>query len=243
MKKLWFALRSAWLWTVSILHFFIMVPILVALSFLLDHRKHDYLQRSFCRRIVFFAGGKVRVRRSAGFDPQRTCFFISNHVNLFDPFVLYCAVPQFVRGWELESHFKIPAYGWLMKHFGTVPVPDVRGPSELKRMWRLTREAIDGGTSLIVFPEGGRTRDGHVGQFEDGAFRLALHLGVPITPVSIVGSFNHHRTGNWMLWPATITVHLHDTIDISDLSKDATASLRERVQAIVSAPIEDAMHS
>jgi len=45
-----------------------------------------------------------------------------------------------------------------------------------------------------------------------------------------------------MLWPATITVHLHDTIDISDLSKDATASLRERVQAIVSAPIEQAMN-
>ena len=242
MKKLWFALRSAWLWTVSILHFFVMVPILVALSFLLDHRKHDYLQRSFCRRIVFFAGAKVCVRRSAGFDPQRTCFFISNHVNLFDPFVLYCAVPQFVRGWELESHFKIPAYGWLMKHFGNVPVPDVRGPSELKRMWRRTRQAIDGGTSLIVFPEGGRTRDGHVAPFEDGAFRLALHLEVPITPLSIVGSFDHHRTGNWMLWPATITVHLHDTIDISDLSKDDTASLRERVQAIVSAPIEEAMN-
>jgi hypothetical protein len=45
-----------------------------------------------------------------------------------------------------------------------------------------------------------------------------------------------------MLWPATITVHLHDTIDISDLSKDDTASLRERVQAIVSAPIEQAMN-
>src|SRR6266851_7858652 len=186
MKKLWFALRSAWLWTVSILHFFVMVPILVALSFLFDHRKHDYLQRSFCRRIAFFAGAKVCVRRSAGFDPQRTCFFISNHVNLFDPFVLYCAVPQFVRGWELESHFKIPAYGWLMKHFGNVPVPDVRRPSDLKRMWRLTREAVDGGTSLIVFPEGGRTRDGRVASFQDGAFRLALHLGVPITPVSIV---------------------------------------------------------
>src|SRR5713226_2621794 len=63
MKKLCFALRSAWLWTVSILHFFVMVPILVALSFLLDHRKHDYLQRSFCRRIVSFAGAKVCVRR------------------------------------------------------------------------------------------------------------------------------------------------------------------------------------
>src|SRR2546422_10700995 len=152
MKKLWFALRSAWLWTVSILHFFIMVPILVALSFLLDHRKHDYLQRSFCRRIVFFAGAKVCVRRSAGFDPQRTCFFISNHVNLFDPFVLYCAVPQFVRGWELESHFKIPAYGWLMKHFGNVPVRKSPALPELNRCCRPTRQPFPAATSLTVSP-------------------------------------------------------------------------------------------
>ena len=61
--------------------------------------------------------------------------------------MLYCAIPQYVRGWELESHFKIPAYGWLMKRFGNVPVPDVRRPSDLKRMWRLTQDAIDGGRS------------------------------------------------------------------------------------------------
>ncbi len=243
MKNVWPVVRSALLWAISVLHFFIVAPTLVALSFILDHRKHDDLQRSFCRRIMLFAGAKVRARCSPGFDPQRTSFFISNHVNLFDPFVLYCAIPQFVRGWELESHFKIPAYGWLMKHFGNVPVPDDRRPSDLKRMWRLTREAIDGGTSLIVFPEGGRTRTGHAGQFEEGAFRLALHLGIPIVPVSIVGSFDHHRTGNWMLWPVTITVHLHDTIDLSSLSKDDTASLRERVQATVSAPIEEAFNS
>ena len=100
-----------------------------------------------------------------------------NHVNLFDPFMLYCAIPQYVRGWELESHFKIPAYGWLMKRFGNVPVPDVRRPSDLKRMWRLTQDAIDGGTSLIIFPEAKRTRDGHVDAFEEGGFRVAQQLG------------------------------------------------------------------
>jgi 1-acyl-sn-glycerol-3-phosphate acyltransferase len=239
MKSAWAAVRSVLLWAVSGIHFFIVAPLLVALSFVLDHRKHDYLQRSFCRRIVFLAGAKVQVHRAPGFDPTRTSFFISNHVNLFDPFVLYCAIPQFARGWELESHFKIPAYGWLMKHFGNVPVPDIRRPSDLKRMWRLTREAVDGGTSLIVFPEGGRTRDGRVGAFQDGAFRLALHLGVPIVPVSIVGSFEHHSTSNWTLRAATIAVHLHDTIDPANLSKHDATSLRERVQSIVSAPVDE----
>ena len=237
MKRGLLALRAAFLWILSGLHFFVVAPTLVFLGIFLDPRKYDWLQRSFCRRIAYLSGAKVEVVRSPGFDPQRTCFFMVNHVNLFDPFMLYCAIPQYVRGWELESHFKIPAYGWLMKRFGNVPVPDVRRPSDLKRMWRLTQDAIDGGTSLIIFPEAKRTRDGQVDAFEEGGFRVAQQLGIPIVPVSLVGSIKHHRTGHWMLWPATVTVHLHDTIDTKGMTKKDVAALRERVREIISAPV------
>ena len=239
MKRAYFAVRSAALWTLSLLHFFLAAPVLVFLNLFLDMRKHDWLQREFCRRIAFFSGARVRVVRAPEFDPARTSFFVVNHVNVFDPFILYCAIPQLVRGWELESHFKIPAYGRLMKRFGNVPVPDVRRPSDLKRMWRLTQEAIDRGTSLIIFPEARRTRDGHVNEFQDGGFRLAQQLGVPIVPVSLVGSFQHHRTGHWMLWPATVTVYLHDTIETKGLKKEDVPALRERVREIITAPLED----
>jgi len=238
MKRAWLALRSVFLWALSGVHFFIVAPTLVLLGIVLDARKHDWLQRAFCRRIALLSGTRVIGVRSPGFDPQRTCFFMCNHVNLFDPFMLYCAIPQFVRGWELESHFKIPAYGWLMKRFGNVPVPDVRRPSDLKRMWRLTQDAIDRGTSLIVFPEAKRTRDGHVDEFEDGGFRVAQQLGIPIIPISLVGSFQHHRTGHWMLWPATITVYLHDVIETKGMAKQDVPALRARVHAIISAPVE-----
>jgi 1-acyl-sn-glycerol-3-phosphate acyltransferase len=134
MKRTWAVFRSGVLWALSWLHFLIAVPMLIALAVFLDPRKHDWLQRSFSRRIAFFSVARVEVHRSPGFDPQRTSFFMVNHVNLFDPFILYCAIPQYVRGWELESHFKIPIYGWLMKRFGNVPVPDVRRPADLKRM-------------------------------------------------------------------------------------------------------------
>ena len=241
MKRAWHILRSAFLWVVSLLHFAIAVPILIVLAVFLDPKKHDWLQRTFCRRIIFFAGAKIQIIRAAGFDPQKTSFFISNHVNLFDPFALYCAIPQFVRGWELESHFNIPIYGWLMKRFGNVPVPDVRRPSDLRRMWRLTRDAINGGTSLIVFPEAKRTRDGRVGEFQDGAFRVAQQLEIPIVPVSIVGSIQHHRTGHWMFWPATISVHLHDTIDTSGMSKEEVPGLRERVRDLVKGSVEESL--
>ena len=239
MKRAWIVLRSLLLWVLSWLHFAIAVPILIALAILLDSRKHDWLQRGLCRRIALFSGARVEAKFYPGFDPRRTCFFMVNHVNLFDPFVLYCAIPQHVRGWELESHFKIPIYGWLMKRFGNVPVPDVRRPSDLKRMWRMTQAAIDSGTSLIVFPEAKRTRDGSVDGFEDGGFRVAQQLGVPIVPVSVVGSFRHFRTGQWLLIPTTITVHLHDTIETKGLTKDDVPALRDRVRATIAAPIEE----
>ncbi|HXC48737.1 MAG TPA: lysophospholipid acyltransferase family protein [Candidatus Sulfotelmatobacter sp.] len=241
MKRLWEILRSAFLWGMSWLHFLIVVPVLIALAVVLDPRKHDYLQRGLCRRIAFFSGAKVVVKESPGFDRARTSFFMVNHVNLFDPFILYCAIPQLVRGWELESHFRIPVYGWLMKRFGNVPVPSIRGPKDLKRLWRLTQEAINGGVSLIIFPEAKRTRDGHINDFEEGGFRLAQQLGVPIVPVSLVGSFHHLRTGHWLLRPATITVYLHDTIDTTGLTKEDIPALKQRVRHAIAPPVEESL--
>lgn len=238
MRRAWEIVRSLFLWGMSWLHFLIVVPILIALAVVLDPRKHDWLQRGLCRRIAFFSGATVVVKKAPGFDEKRTSFFMVNHVNLFDPFILYCAVPQLVRGWELESHFKIPIYGWLMKRFGNVPVSDVRSPKDLKRLWRMTQQAIDSGTSLIIFPEAKRTRDGHLNEFEDGGFRLAQQLGVPIVPVSLVGSMQHLRTGEWILRPATITVHLHDTIETRGMNKAEVPALKQRVKQIIAEPVE-----
>ena len=232
------AIVSFWLWVLSAGLFFTVVPILILIGIFVDPQKNDKPQRWMSRWVVKLAGGTVEVRRSPGFDPQRTCFLVSNHVNLFDPFVLYGAIPQFFRGLELESHFRIPIYGWLMKRFGNVPVPDVSRPSDLKRMWRMTQNALDRGVSLVVFPEGSRTITGCVGPFQDGVFRMAVQFGAPITPVSIVGSFEFNRKTSWMLRPSRIVVHLHDTIETKDWDKRDVAGLRERVREIVSAPVE-----
>src|SRR5258706_8504267 len=105
MKKSWLAVRSAFLWILSGLHFFIVAPLLVFLGIFLDPHKHAWLQRTFCRRIVFLSGASLEGLPAPGFDPTRTSFFVSNHVIVFDPFMLYCPIPQFVRACELESLF------------------------------------------------------------------------------------------------------------------------------------------
>ncbi len=89
----------------------------------------------FFRNILRLAGARFEVKRAPGFDPDADrLIFICNHVNLFDPFVIYSAIPQFLRGFELESHFKIPVYGWMMGRFGNIPVPDVPSREGLEIM-------------------------------------------------------------------------------------------------------------
>ena len=239
MKKAWLTLRSIVLWVLSGLHFFIVCTLLVLLAVFIDPRKNDWPQRVFFRNILRIAGVRFEVKRAPGFDPRQTSILICNHVNIFDPFVIYSAIPQFVRGFELESHFKIPVYGWMMGRFGNIPVPDAPSRSGLEEMTRRANEALESGVSLIAFAEGSRTRDGHVGPFKKGIFNIAQKFGTPIVPMSIVGSYEFFQTGNWMLYPGKITVILHDTIDTTQIGRDDVDALRERVQEIVAAPVEE----
>jgi 1-acyl-sn-glycerol-3-phosphate acyltransferase len=241
MRKLFLTIRSLVLWAVSGMHFGVVCTFLVLLGIFINPRKNDWPQRVFFRNILRLAGVKFEVRRSPGFDPKRTSIFVCNHVNIFDAFVIYSAIPQFVRGFELESHFRIPIYGWMMGRFGNVPVPDNPGRAGLEIMTERAKAALDSGISLIAFAEGSRTRDGHVGPFKKGVFNLAQKSGVPIVPMSIVGSYQFFQTGHWMLYPGKITVYLHDTIDTSSTGKDEVESLRQRVEEIVSRPVEESL--
>jgi 1-acyl-sn-glycerol-3-phosphate acyltransferase len=241
MKKLYLAARSLVLWALSLFHFFIVCTLLVLLGIFVDPRRNDRPQRIFFRNVLRLAGVGFEVRHAPGFDPARTSIFICNHVNLFDAFVIYSAIPQFVRGFELESHFKIPAYGWMMGRFGNIPVPDNPDRAGIERMMNRAKVALDRGVSLIGFAEGSRTRDGHVGPFRNGAFRIAHRFGVPIVPMSIVGSYEFFQTGHWMLHPGKITVYLHETIETAGLRREEVDDLRDRAHAIVSAPVEEAL--
>lgn len=243
MKRAWLTVRSAFLWAISGAHFAIVCTLLVLLGIFVDPRKNDWPQRTFFRNILRFAGVSFEVRCAPGFDAKRTSIFICNHVNIFDPFVVYSAIPQFVRGFELESHFKVPIYGWMMGRFGNVPVPDARSREGLERMRRKAKDALDSGISLIAFAEGSRTRDGHVKRFHKGVFRLAQKFGTPIVPMSIVGAYQFFQTGNWMLYPGKITVYLHDTIDTGQVQGTGIDELAERVRNIVVAPVEESLKS
>lgn len=239
MKKLYYIIRSIFIWTVSMIHFFPICTVLVLLGIFIDPRKNDRPQRWLFRNILRVAGVDFAVKYSPGLDRRRTSFFVCNHIDIWDAFIIYSAIPQFVRGLENEAHFSVPAYGWMMKQFGNIPVPPEGNLSAYKKMLKLARGALDRGISLIVFAEGTRTTDGRVGPFNPGVFRMAIQFGYPIVPMSIVGAYEFSRKGDWMLYPSKITVYLHDTIETKGLKKEDVDELMKRVHALVSSPVDE----
>ena len=230
-------LRSKLHWAASGLYFFLVCPFVVVVGVIVGPRRVEGLLTWLCHTSVVLAGARVRAIVHPDVDPRVPCFFVCNHVNLFDPFVIYPYLPQVARGIELESHFRVPVYGWMMKHFGNVPVPDERTAEGLRRTYRLTKAMLDRGIGLIVFPEASRTRDGLVGPFEDGVFRMAHRFGAPIVPVTIEGAFRWCATGTGRIVPGPVTVHLHAPVDARAVPRDGLAALREQVRATIAGPL------
>jgi 1-acyl-sn-glycerol-3-phosphate acyltransferase len=241
VRRAWLVVRAAALWLLSGLHFFTLCPLLVLLGMVIDPRRNDWPQRTLFRNVLRVAGVKFEVRRAPGFDAGRTCLFVSNHVNIFDAFVVYSAIPQFLRGLELESHFRIPAYGWMMRRFGNIPVHKNPTATQTKELYRRTKAALDDGVSLVVFPEGGRTLDGHVGPFKDGAFRMAAQFGYPVVPMAITGSFEFNRKGHWMIFPGKIVVYLHEPIETAGMTKRDVHRLRDQVRDVIAGSVDEEM--
>jgi 1-acyl-sn-glycerol-3-phosphate acyltransferase len=238
VTRAWLAVRSVAVWTIGLVHFAIGCSLFAIGTFFVDPVRYDGAMRAFSRNIFRLAGVGFRVERAAGFDATRTSLFVANHIDLLDAFIIYASVPQLVRGIELESHFLIPFYGWLMKGLGNVGVPGDDRPDSYRRLVADTKRSLDRGISLAVFPEGTRTRTGLVGPFHVGFFRLAIRLGCPIVPVSIVGAYEFSRKGSWLMRPSTIVVHLHDTIETRGLTRADAEALMTRTRRIVSDPVD-----
>jgi len=229
-------LRSAFLWTVSVLHFSAGAIVFALLALRMRPQRLDGPLRVFCRNIVRLTGARFEVRRAPGSSPSGSFFYAANHVEIFDPFLVVAATGGTTRGLELESHFRVPIYGHFMRNMGLVPVPDRPTRANLERMKERTAAALAAGVSLVVFPEGTRTRDGHVGRFRPGLFRMAVELGKPIVPVSVVGAFELKRVGRLRLNPARVVVHIHPAVE-PGTDPDA---LCEKIHAIVAGPVEAA---
>lgn len=184
--------------------------------------------RLWSRLILIVSRTDVDVR---GTLPRAgTCVYASNHQSIYDIPILFASIPRQLRIIAKDSLGSVPFVGWHLRLAGHLLV-DRRQPGAgiLKRMRRLVVEH----TSLLVFPEGTRSRDGRLGRFKGGVFLLAIEHGLPIVPVTVDGSVHVMTRGALTVRPGRAIVTIHDAVPTSGLARDDARALADRVKEIV----------
>ena len=95
---------------------------------------------------------------------------------------------------------------------------------------------LKNGKSLLIFPEGTRSRDGKIHEFKAGSFKLAIKSGVPIVPLTIMGTSDIYEGNGNILKKGDVHLYIHDPIYMENMSKEEMGSLHKMVEDIVREP-------
>lgn len=160
--------------------------------------------RLFCYLLLL----PVRVKRNPLVEKDKSYVFVANHQGAFDIFLIYGFLNRNFKWMMKKSLRKIPFIGKACESAGHIFV-DKSGPKKIYATVSRAHKVLQGGTSLVVFPEGSRTYTGHMNAFRKGAFLLADELQLPVVPLTISGSFDvMPRTGKFVSrHPLTLTIH------------------------------------
>ncbi len=131
----------------------------------------------------------VRVEGREHLDPHQSYVFVANHQGPMDIFLVYGFLGRNFKWMMKKSLRKMPLVGYACEKGRHIFV-DKSGPKKIQETIERARQTLQGGTSLVVFPEGSRTFTGHMGLFRKGAFQLADDIGLPVVPMTIDGSFD-----------------------------------------------------
>jgi 1-acyl-sn-glycerol-3-phosphate acyltransferase len=150
---------------------------------------------------------KVRVEGREKIDPGKAYVMVSNHQSGLDIIVLFKLHRHF-KWVAKKGLFKIPFIGWNMGLNGYISIERSRGRSKLQMMDKAAL-SIKEGNSVMIFPEGTRSRDGNLQPYKSGAFRLAKETATDILPVAIKGTFHAIQKGGFIVYKnkaMTVTV-------------------------------------
>lgn len=152
----------------------------------------------------------VKVEGRENLMKGQSYVFVANHQGSFDIFLIYGFLCRNFK-WMMKRQLRqMPFVGKACEAAHHIFV-DKRGASKIRATYDSARQTLQGGMSLVVFPEGARTFTGHMGVFKRGAFMLADDIELPVVPLTINGSFDvmpRTRDMKWVIWhPLRLTIH------------------------------------
>ena len=183
---------------------------------------------------VNLVGVKIEVRGLENIKPGQTYIFMSNHVSNLDPPILIGSIPGRCSVLVKKELFRTPILGTGMKQAKLVPV-DRRDRESAIESINAAKVVLQQGLHMLIYPEGTRSSDGRLLPFKKGPFHLAMESGVPIIPVTLLGTYESWPKGRFAVKPGTATVVFHASIDPTKYAD------RESLMAAVAEAITQAL--
>ena len=166
----------------------------------------------WAKLICWLALCPVTVTGRENIDPKTVYVFVANHQGAFDIFLLFGYLGHQFR-WMLRKGLRnIIFVGRACEKAGHIYV-DSHGSSGMMHTMRQAMNTVKSGLSLIIFPEGTRSGDGHLGHFKKGAFTIAAMLKVPVVPITIEGPFLVNPKGSKVMTPHRLKLTIHKPLD------------------------------
>lgn len=166
-------------------------------------------------------------------DPRRPYVAVSNHESFADIFLI-SHLPWEMKWLSKETIFRIPVMGWMMRMAGDIPVRRSVRSSRAEAMDQC-RDRLARRVSVMIFPEGTRSRTDQLLPFKDGAFRLAVETGTPILPLVVAGTRDAMAKGSLVFRPARAEVRALEPIPTDGLTISDVPALRDRVRELIAA--------
>ncbi len=191
-----------------------------------------YIGKFWSLMNLFLSGTRVKLKHKEKIEKGRTYIVMSNHQSLFDVWALIGKIPLQLR-WIVKLEIrKIPIFGYALERMGHVYVDRKNRSAASNRLDEAARK-IKGGTSVIIFPEGTRSKDGKLLRLRRGGAIIALKSGISILPVTVNGSRFALPKGTLDLMPGKIEIIVGDAIDPNKFDADQPDALIEAAKSAI----------
>jgi 1-acyl-sn-glycerol-3-phosphate acyltransferase len=199
-------------------------------------RKQAAIASAWARSLLRLSRVKVRVEGLEKVATDKSYVFVSNHLSYMDTPVFLANIPVQFRFLAKRGLFQVPFLGWHLKRAGHIPVPRGDARAAVKTMNIAAQMVRERGISLLIFPEGGRSRDGSLGEFKEGAAYIAIQAGVPLVPVALNGTREVLPFGSGHIQKGNVTMRIGAPIPTDQASpRDRarlTGELRHQILAL-----------
>lgn len=196
------------------------------------------LARWWANSILWVSRAKITVIGTEKLNPGQSYIYMPNHQSNADIPLLLGRLPVQFRWLAKEELFKIPIFGRAMRGVGYISIDRSNRKSAFASLERAAR-TIRNGTSVLIFPEGTRSRDGNILPFKKGGFVLSVDAGVPIVPIIIRGTGSIIAKGHFLIRPRPVTMQILDPVETAGYTRKTKDQLLERIRSILIDHIEE----